>query len=82
MGLARFRPPLYQRELVKNAGILNEGIGAADWRGAWAFDDNRGGAHNYHDANFLTSYRFTRFRTQTQADSGATNRVQGETSRH
>ena len=81
MGLARFCSPLYQRELMKKVGTLNEGIGAAVWLGPPALDDNRGGAHNHHDANFLTFHRFTRLRSQTQADSGALNRVQGETSR-
>lgn len=34
-----------------------------------AFDDERGGAHNHHDANFLTFHRIARFRTLTPADS-------------
>lgn len=32
-----------------------------------AFDDGLGGAHNHHDANFLTFHRFTNFR-QLQTD--------------
>ena len=34
-----------------------------------AFDDDQGGAHNNHDANFLTFHRFVRFRHLTMADS-------------
>lgn len=34
-----------------------------------AFDDGQGGAHNAHDANFLTFHRFAKFRRLTLADS-------------
>ena len=34
-----------------------------------AYDDGLDGAHNAHDANFLTFYRFAGFRTLTMADS-------------
>ncbi len=34
-----------------------------------AYEDGQGGAHNYHDANYLTFHRFARFRTLTMADS-------------
>lgn len=34
-----------------------------------AYDDGLGGAHNAHDANFLTFHRFTAFRAKTMADS-------------
>lgn len=34
-----------------------------------AFDDGLGGAHNNHDANFLTFHRFANFRRLTLADS-------------
>jgi hypothetical protein len=34
-----------------------------------AYDDGLGGAHNAHDANFLTFHRFADFRTLTMADS-------------
>jgi len=34
-----------------------------------AFDDEAGGAHNAHDANFLTFHRFRGFRSLTWADS-------------
>ena len=34
-----------------------------------ACDDGLGGAHNNHDANFLTFHRFTNFRAKTMADS-------------
>jgi hypothetical protein len=34
-----------------------------------AFDDDQGGARNFHDANFLTFHRWQNFRTLTMADS-------------
>jgi hypothetical protein len=34
-----------------------------------AFDDEQGGAHNAHDANFLTFHRFANFRRLSMADS-------------
>jgi hypothetical protein len=34
-----------------------------------AFDDGQGGAHNAHDANFLTFHRFGKFRRLTMSDS-------------
>ena len=34
-----------------------------------AFDDGQGGAHNHHDANFLTFHRFANFRRLSMADS-------------
>ena len=34
-----------------------------------AYDDDRGGAHNHHDANFLTFHRWRNFRGLTLADS-------------
>jgi len=34
-----------------------------------AFDDGLGGAHNNHDANFLTFHRFSNFRAKSMADS-------------
>ena len=34
-----------------------------------AFDNGQGGAHNAHDANFLTFHRFANFRRLTMADS-------------
>ena len=34
-----------------------------------AFDDGQGGAHNAHDANFLTFHRFANFRRLSMADS-------------
>ncbi len=36
-----------------------------------ACDDGLGGAHNYHDANFLTFHRIKRFRTLTRAPAAA-----------
>ena len=36
-----------------------------------AFDDGQGGAHNAHDANYLTFHRFANFRRLTPADSVA-----------
>lgn len=34
-----------------------------------ADEDGCGGAHNFHDANFLTFHRITQFRSKTMADS-------------
>jgi hypothetical protein len=34
-----------------------------------AYDDGQGGAHNFHDANYLTFHRVENFRTRTTADS-------------
>jgi hypothetical protein len=34
-----------------------------------AYDDGVGGAHNFHDANYLTFHRFKNFRNLTLADS-------------
>jgi hypothetical protein len=34
-----------------------------------AYDDGQGGAHNAHDANFLTFHRVRNFRSKTMADS-------------
>jgi hypothetical protein len=34
-----------------------------------AYDDGQGGAHNAHDANYLTFHRFRNFRELTMADS-------------
>lgn len=34
-----------------------------------AYDDGKGGAHNFHDANYLTFHRVTGFRQLTMADS-------------
>jgi hypothetical protein len=34
-----------------------------------AYDDGLGGAHNNHDANFLTFHRFAHFRSKTMAES-------------
>jgi hypothetical protein len=36
-----------------------------------AYDDEEGGAHNFHDANFLTFHRFKNFRRLTMKDSAA-----------
>lgn len=34
-----------------------------------AYDDGDGGAHNFHDANYLTFHRIENFRAKTMADS-------------
>ena len=34
-----------------------------------AYDDGKGGAHNFHDANYLTFHRIANFRRLTMADS-------------
>lgn len=43
-----------------------------------AFDDGAGGAHNCHDANFLTFHRFRGFRSLSAADAPAA--IRGEIS--
>jgi len=45
-----------------------------------AFDDGRGGAHNHHDANYLTFHRFTGFRTSNPTGSALLKRAQRESS--
>lgn len=41
-----------------------------------AFDDGLGGAHNAHDANYLTFHRIRRFRSLTLADSAPLTRLE------
>jgi hypothetical protein len=38
-----------------------------------AYDDGQGGAHTFHDANFLTFHRFKNFRKLSTADSVPTD---------
>jgi hypothetical protein len=47
-----------------------------------AFDDTRGGAHNYHDANFLTFHRFTGFRASAQTSYAPLDQTQAEPGKH
>ncbi|NUQ65731.1 MAG: exo-alpha-sialidase [Pirellulales bacterium] len=42
-----------------------------------AYDDEEGGAHNFHDANYLTFHRVADFRRLTMADSVSPNRDGG-----
>jgi hypothetical protein len=42
-----------------------------------AYDDGQGGAHNAHDANYLTFHRFRNFRRLTLADSAIDTRQLG-----
>jgi hypothetical protein len=44
-----------------------------------AYDDGQGGAHNNHDANFLTFHRIADFRTKTLAGSAETGVASGPT---
>lgn len=39
-----------------------------------AYDDGEGGAHNYHDANYLTFHRVVNFRDRAMADGPADSR--------
>jgi hypothetical protein len=64
--------------LLHHPEVVKHGFQYVDWLfdGAdmiaacrTAFDDEEGGAHNNHDANFLTFHRFTNFRSLTMADS-------------
>lgn len=64
--------------LLYHPDVRNHGFQYPDWHfdGAdivavirTAYDDGQGGAHNNHDANFLTFHRFRTFRTLTPSDS-------------
>jgi len=64
--------------LLYHPDVAKHGFQYADWLfdGAdiiaacrTAYDDGLGGAHNNHDANFLTFHRFANFRAKTMADS-------------
>ncbi len=64
--------------LVYNPLVRNHGFQYPDWlfegdaiiaAVRTAYDDGVGGAHNAHDANFLTFHRFAGFRNLTMADS-------------
>ncbi len=64
--------------LLYNPQVANHGFQYPDWliegndiiaAVRTAFDDGLGGAHNAHDANFLTFHRFAGFRDLTMADS-------------
>ena len=46
-----------------------------------AYDDGQGGAHNNHDANFLTFHRIAHFREKTLADSVPMTEVPRDESR-
>ena len=57
--------------LLSHPDILHHGFQYPDWQfegddiifvSRTAFDDETGGAHNYHDANYLTFHRITDFR--------------------
>ena len=73
---------LYQWEqrcvLLSHPDTKKHGFQYVDWlfdgddliaAGRTAFDDLEGGAHNFHDANFLTFHRIANFRTKTASDS-------------
>jgi hypothetical protein len=64
--------------LLRHPDIARHGFQYVDWlfdgediiaACRTAFDDDEGGAHNAHDANFLTFHRFAKFRRLTLADS-------------
>ncbi len=64
--------------LIYNPQVPNHGFQYPDWlfegndivaAVRTAFDDGLGGAHNAHDANFLTFHRFANFRDLKMADS-------------
>ncbi len=64
--------------LLYNPDVAKHGFQYVDWQyegddiiaaSRTAFDDDEGGAHNNHDANFLTFHRFKNFRTLTMKDS-------------
>jgi hypothetical protein len=64
--------------LLYHPDVAKHGFQYPDWQfdGAdiiavvrTAFDDEEGGAHNNHDANFLTFHRWQNFRSLTTGDS-------------
>ena len=64
--------------LLHHPDVLKHGFQYPDWRFdgedmiaaiRTAYDDGLGGAHNAHDANFLTFHRFVKFRELTLDDS-------------
>jgi hypothetical protein len=64
--------------LLYHPDVKNHGFQYVDWQfdqddliavSRTACDDGLGGAHNNHDANFLTFHRFANFRRLTMADS-------------
>jgi len=64
--------------LLRHAEVRRHGFQYVDWlfdgediiaACRTAFEDGQGGAHNNHDANFLTFHRFGNFRRLTMANS-------------
>lgn len=64
--------------LLHHPDTLKHGFQYVDWQFdgddmivacRTAYDDAAGGAHNAHDANFLTFHRISNFRAKTEADS-------------
>jgi len=64
--------------LLRHPDVARHGFQYVDWQFdgediiaacRTAFDDAEGGAHNNHDANYLTFHRFPNFRRLTQAES-------------
>jgi hypothetical protein len=60
-----------RRILLHHPEVAKHGFQYVDWQFEGddliaacrtAYDDGQGGAHNYHDANFLTFHRFQEFR--------------------
>jgi hypothetical protein len=63
--------------LLRHPDVAKHGFQYVDWlfdgediiaACRTAFDDGQGGAHNAHDANFLTFHRFANFRRLSMAD--------------
>jgi hypothetical protein len=64
--------------LLYHADVKNHGFQYVDWlfegediiaACRTAYEDGQGGAHNNHDANYLTFHRFAKFRSLTMTDS-------------
>ena len=64
----------YRRVLLQHPDTAKHGFQYVDWRFdgedliaacRTAFDDDQGGAHNFHDANYLTFHRIADFRRET-----------------
>lgn len=64
--------------LLRHPDVAKHGFQYVDWHFdgddliaacRTAYDDDQGGAHNNHDANYLTFHRFANFRSKRMADS-------------
>ena len=73
-----------RRILLQHADTKKHGFQYVDWLFEGddiiavcrtAYDDEQGGAHNFHDANFLTFHRVACFRDKAPADGDVAGRI-------